>query len=196
MPFALVFGHRRLVSLLSRSIENDSLPPSLLFAGPAGVGKRLTAIAVAQALNCPKGSRFKVQGSGFAVPGSGFAVPGSGFTVPGSMFDACGTCAACKRISRGVHPDVPIVGQRVLAHAAATAEPGRRIDGAKELLIKTGAGGAGDREQLASHLRAMASLLRDVEVLATRADDRALANPDVRPALERLTGAYQGERGV
>src|SRR5947208_16177286 len=103
MPFAQVFGHRRLVSLLSRSIENDSLPPSLLFAGPAGVGKRLTAIAVAQALNCPKGSRFKVQGSGFAVPGSGF-------TVPGSMFDACGTCAACKRISRGVHPDVPIVG--------------------------------------------------------------------------------------
>src|SRR5204863_475646 len=88
------------------------------------------------------------------------------------------------------------VAQRVLAHAAATAEPGRRIDGAKELLIKTGAGGAGDREQLASHLRAMASLLRDVEVLATRADDRALANPDVRPALERLTGAYHGERGV
>ena len=32
----------------------------------------------------------------------------------------------------------------------------------------------------------MASLLRDVELLAARADDRALANPDVRPALERL----------
>jgi DNA polymerase-3 subunit delta' len=88
------------------------------------------------------------------------------------------------------------IAQRVLAHAAATAEPARRIDGAKELLTKTGAGGASDREQLASHLRAMASLIRDVEVLATRADDRALANPDVRPALERLTPAYQGERGV
>ena len=33
----------------------------------------------------------------------------------------------------------------------------------------------------------MASLLRDVELLATGADRRALANPDVRPALERLT---------
>ena len=30
-------------------------------------------------------------------------------------------------------------------------------------------------------------LLRDVEVLATGADERALANADVRPALERLT---------
>ena len=44
-----------------------------------------------------------------------------------------------------------------------------------------------DREQLAAHLRAMASLLRDVELLATGADRAALANPDCEPALERLT---------
>ena len=41
----------------------------------------------------------------------------------------------------------------------------------------------------------MASLLRDVEVLATGAD-RALANPDVQPALERLAPTYRGERGA
>jgi hypothetical protein len=64
------------------------------------------------------------------------------------------------------------------------------------LLLKTGASGDSEREQLSSHLRAMASLLRDVEVLATQADARTLANPDVRPALERLTETYRGERGV
>ena len=58
------------------------------------------------------------------------------------------------------------------------------------------AGGASERDQLAAHLRAMAVLLRDVEVLASRADERTLANPDVRPALERLTNTYRGERGV
>ena len=42
----------------------------------------------------------------------------------------------------------------------------------------------------------MGSLLRDVELLATRADAGALANADVRPTLERLTPAYGGERGV
>jgi hypothetical protein len=42
----------------------------------------------------------------------------------------------------------------------------------------------------------MSSLLRDVEVLATQADARALANPDVRPALERLATTYRGERGI
>src|SRR5215831_19181439 len=83
MPFAEVFGHHRLISLLKRSIASGTLPPSLLFVGPAGVGKRKMAIAVAQALNCER--------------------------VRGSGADGCGECAACRRIERGVHPDVPIV---------------------------------------------------------------------------------------
>jgi hypothetical protein len=40
----------------------------------------------------------------------------------------------------------------------------------------------------------MASLLRDVEVLATRANVRAFSG--AQPAAERLAPAYQGERGV
>lgn len=87
------------------------------------------------------------------------------------------------------------VAVRVLSQAAANDAPRRRIDGAKELVAKAGRGGAGDREQLAVNLRAMASLLRDVELLSTRADGRALANPDVQPVIERLS-AYAGERGV
>ena len=302
MPLRDVLGHNRLITLLKRSVAGASLPPSLLFAGPAGVGKRRTAVGLAQALNC-------------LSPRDG---------------DACGSCTACTRIARGVHPDVTIlepedsgaikieavrdiveraayrpfegrrrvvivddadalvpqaqnallktleepppssvfilvtarpdvllptvrsrcpqlrfrplspgdiaaaliargagesearavaatangslgealeaagndlveardVAQRVLMRAGAERDPARRIELAKELLAKTGSGGAADREQLSSYLRAMASLLRDVEVLATRADDRTLANPDVRPALERLTQTYGGERGI
>jgi hypothetical protein len=41
----------------------------------------------------------------------------------------------------------------------------------------------------------MGSLLRDIAVLGTGASPGLLANPDVRPALERLS-AYRGERGV
>jgi DNA polymerase-3 subunit delta' len=88
------------------------------------------------------------------------------------------------------------IAQDVLAQAAATDDPVRRIDAAKDLLAKTGAGGRSDREQLASHLHAMASLLRDVEVLATRADVDVLANADVRPDLDRLTDAFGGDRGM
>ena len=81
MPFRDVTGHRRIVELLARSISRGALPPSLIFAGSHGTGKRQTAIAVAQVLNCTN-----VRGD-----------------------DACGQCAQCTRIARGTHPDVPIL---------------------------------------------------------------------------------------
>ena len=86
MPFRTIAGHHRLLSLLSRVIARDSMPPAVLMAGPAGVGKRLTATAVAQAINClqPRSS------------------------APFER-EACGECASCKRIARGVHPDVILV---------------------------------------------------------------------------------------
>ena len=86
MPFNEIIGHRRLIALLSRAIAQNTLPQSLLFAGTDGVGKRRTAVALAETLNCLE--------------------PVSTATMPR---DACGTCPSCRRIARGVHPDVPIV---------------------------------------------------------------------------------------
>ncbi len=87
MPFRDVIGHRRLIGLLQRSIARESLPPSLIFAGPPGVGKRRTALTIAQALNC--------------------ANPARGVQSNGA--DACGECPTCARIARGVHPDVLVL---------------------------------------------------------------------------------------
>ena len=52
MPLSEIIGHRRLIALLSRAIAQDTLPQSLLFAGADGVGKRRTAVALAETLNC------------------------------------------------------------------------------------------------------------------------------------------------
>jgi DNA polymerase III subunit delta' len=276
MPLRDITGHQRLVELLARSIAGGTLPPSLLFTGPAGATKRQTALAVAQTLNCLD-LRQITDASGQPIT------------------DACGVCASCVRIQRGVHPDVVIVepgdtgaikidqirevveraayrpfegrrravvideadalmapaqnallktleeppslsvfilvttrpdmllptvrsrcirllftepgaeevdvdareiAQSVLVHASTTTDPGRRLEGAKELLAKTGQGSAADRDQLSAHLKAMASLLRDVEVLATGADAGTLANPDAKPALERLVPSFKGDRGL
>jgi DNA polymerase-3 subunit delta' len=102
MPFGDVIGHRTLVGLLARSIARESLPPSLIFAGPDGVGKRLTALAVAQTLNCLDVA------SGVSRTD---AVSGSSRTAGADLLpiDACGKCAACTRIVRGVHPDVLLI---------------------------------------------------------------------------------------
>jgi DNA polymerase-3 subunit delta' len=78
MPFSEVYGHARPLGLLARSLGRGTLPPSLLFCGPDGVGKRLVARLVAQALNC----------------------------LSSNGTDSCGRCAACRRIAAGTHPDV------------------------------------------------------------------------------------------
>lgn len=80
-----IIGHRRLTTLLARAIERESLPPTLLFVGPPGVGKWAVARATAQAVNCLEPVRS---------PNDHLAT------------DACGKCRACDRIARGVHVDV------------------------------------------------------------------------------------------
>jgi len=79
MTFESLVGNRALVARLARMAAADTVPPSLLFAGPAGVGKLAAALTLAQAQNC--------------------------LTLTG---DACGECSACMRIHRGEHPDVRI----------------------------------------------------------------------------------------
>lgn len=74
-------GHSRVIDLLRRAVERDSVPQSLIFAGPEGVGKRATAIALAQAVNCRQG-----EGG-----------------------DACGTCQTCRRIAAGTFSDVVVL---------------------------------------------------------------------------------------
>ncbi len=78
MPLAAIVGHANLVQLLRRAVERERVPQSLLFAGPEGVGKRATALALAQAINCPK------QSAG----------------------DGCGVCPVCRRIVAGTFSDV------------------------------------------------------------------------------------------
>jgi DNA polymerase-3 subunit delta' len=87
VAFRNLLGHGPTLALLSRAIQAGTLPPSLIFAGPAGIGKRSAALACAQALNC-------------LTP----APPGDALPA-----DACGACAVCRRMARGLHPDVSVV---------------------------------------------------------------------------------------
>jgi DNA polymerase III subunit delta' len=82
VPFRDIAGHKPILKLLASAILRDSVPQSLLFSGPEGLGKFTTAIALAQAINCPKRT---------------------------SDGDACGKCPSCTRIARRVHGDVLIV---------------------------------------------------------------------------------------
>jgi DNA polymerase-3 subunit delta' len=76
-----VIGHEWAVDFLRRSIDGGRAAHAYLISGPAGVGKALLALRLAQALNCEHAGS-----------------------------DPCFQCRACKRIARGNHPDVRAAG--------------------------------------------------------------------------------------
>jgi DNA polymerase-3 subunit delta' len=79
--FDNILGQKHAVSLLQRAIETGRLPHALLFTGPKGVGRFLTAIMVTKALNC----LGRIKG------------------------DCCDGCPVCTKIAKGIHPDVHLV---------------------------------------------------------------------------------------
>ena len=72
-------GQPLALQILQTHLRQQRIAPAYLFAGPEGVGKRLTALELAKALNCqqPEGP--------------------------------CGQCPHCRRIIRQIHPDVHLL---------------------------------------------------------------------------------------
>ena len=77
MRFADIVGQERAVATLRETLRSNRIPNAYLFEGPWGVGKTRTALALAAALVC----RTEAD-------------------------EACGTCDACTRTVRFLHPDV------------------------------------------------------------------------------------------
>ena len=75
-----VIGHEWAIELLQHSLAAGRQPHAVLLAGPAQIGKRTLALALAAAINCTsKGAR------------------------------PCGQCRSCRLIEHDSHPDVRIV---------------------------------------------------------------------------------------
>lgn len=52
MPFSEIIGHKKEIEILKNGILQNRVSHALIFAGQDGIGKKLTAIAFAKALNC------------------------------------------------------------------------------------------------------------------------------------------------
>jgi len=77
MAFHHIPGNARIKTILQASLQRNRVPPTLLFSGPEGVGKRDTAVELAKALNCLR-----------------------------LRDDACDACASCLAINARHHPDI------------------------------------------------------------------------------------------
>ena len=82
MPLRAIEGQTHACEFIRRALQNDRLHHAYLFTGPEGVGKALSAHALAQTLLC---------------------------TQPADDGDACGTCHACTRVASRQHADLHIL---------------------------------------------------------------------------------------
>jgi len=78
-------GHDDVAGQFQRALARGRLASSFLYVGPAGVGKRLFALKLAEALLCQ--------------------------TRPEEAMDPCGQCPACTMVRAATHPDVQVVGK-------------------------------------------------------------------------------------
>ncbi len=77
MAFKDVSGNVRIKKILKLALERQRVPNSLIFCGPAGVGKKEMALTLAKSLNCLERTD-----------------------------DSCDGCLSCAAIVEGRHPDV------------------------------------------------------------------------------------------
>ncbi len=75
-----IIGHHRQVEQIRRAIGGGRIPNAYLFSGPRGIGKKLTADALAQSIACT-----------------------------GDSDEGCGVCAGCQKVMMGNHPDITTV---------------------------------------------------------------------------------------
>ncbi len=80
MPFAEIIGHERIVEVFRRSVRSGKISHSFILEGIPGCGRRMTALALIQAIFCQ------------AADG-----------------DACGVCPSCRKVASGNHADIHFV---------------------------------------------------------------------------------------
>ncbi len=80
MTFSDILDQAVPTRLLRNILRSGRAPNGMLFWGPEGVGKRMTALTLAQAVNCLE-----------------------------KTDDACGVCLSCRKVAHGNHPDVKII---------------------------------------------------------------------------------------
>lgn len=102
-----IIGHEWAVTYLRNSMASGHLAHAYLLSGPAGIGKRLFALRMAQVFNCERGNN-----------------------IP------CLQCHSCQRIERGNHPDVRTTSMEtqaaLLPAAGASRQKELKIDTIRE----------------------------------------------------------------
>jgi len=93
-----IIGQDEAIERLQRAMAAARMPHAFIFAGPAGVGRRTTAIALAKTLLCRN-----------AAGEAGESARQDQATATGGFRSACLRCEDCRMMAAGSHPDFHLV---------------------------------------------------------------------------------------
>jgi len=105
-----VQGQVRAVAHLQRALRAERLASTWIFAGPPGVGKFTTALALAKTKLCDKPVSKRNNGQ-VALLEDGFEL-----TLP------CNVCESCRAVDAGSHPDVHVVTRQLIRYHDETGK--------------------------------------------------------------------------
>lgn len=101
--FDAIRSQDRPIRTLTRFLEKKTVPHALLFTGADGVGKRMTALTFAMAVNCLKNGINEMPETAIAPSKDRENQDPEILTGP------CGSCGSCKKIRSLAHPDVLMI---------------------------------------------------------------------------------------
>jgi len=95
MSLADIIGQEKAIGMLKGILERQRLANSYIFSGEPGIGKKLTALNFAKAINCQKSEAISEP----RIPNAEVS----------PWTDACDVCEACMKIESGSHPDLLLI---------------------------------------------------------------------------------------
>jgi DNA polymerase-3 subunit delta' len=105
-----VQGQNRAVAHLQRALASGRLAHTWIFAGPQGVGKFKTAVALAKTVMCDQPLREANNGR---VPG---------LADDFSLTLACGGCESCRAVDARSHPDLHLISKELIRYHDRTGK--------------------------------------------------------------------------
>ena len=107
MSLAEIIGQEKAIGMLKGILEHQRLANSYIFSGEPGIGKKLTALNFAKAINCLKDrNALSVMGNGLKDKNTSRITH---HTSRITHLDACDMCEACLKIEAGSHPDLLLI---------------------------------------------------------------------------------------
>jgi DNA polymerase-3 subunit delta' len=96
-----ILGQEQAIEILRGSILKNRIAHAYIFTGDDGIGKKLTAINFAKALNCEKNRNALSVMRDELKNNAQHAVHSTQYEI-----DCCDKCSSCIRINKASHPDV------------------------------------------------------------------------------------------